>query len=149
MMTKQREATVTTLQPSMHTRLHGVLHFAAPSYLGSQEEIFLLPKKTRLCASRPQQPLSRESERETFFPTQSPAHKKKEQKKQNPERKKFRIENFQLQIQQSGNTNHRLKLQEIANKSQNLRSEKQFCCYGKPKSASKTHKPPEEAQKTL
>jgi hypothetical protein len=113
MMTKQREATPTTLQPSMHTRLHGVLHFAAPSYLGSQEEIFLLPKKTRLCASRPQQPLLRESARESFFPTQSPAHKKKEQKKQNPERKKFRIENFQLQIQQSGNTNHRLKLQEI------------------------------------
>jgi hypothetical protein len=87
--------------------------------LGSQEEIFLLPKKTRLYASRPQQPLLRESERETFFPTQSAAHKKKEQKK-----KKFRIENFQLQIQQSGNTNHRLKLQEIANKSKNLRSKK-------------------------
>jgi hypothetical protein len=135
----------------MHTRLHGVLHFAAPSYLGSQEAIFLLRKKTRLCASRPQQPLLREGERETFFPTQSPAHKKKKkkQKKQNPERKKTRIENFQLQIKESGNTNHRLKLQEIANKSQNLRRKKQFCCYGKPKSASKTHKPPEEAQKTL
>jgi len=136
MMTKQREAITTTLQPSMHTRLHGVLHFAAPSCLGSQEEIFLLPKKTRLCASRPQQPLS------------SP-QKKKKQKKHNPEPKKFRISNFQLQIQKSGNTNHRLKLQEVANKSQNLRSKKQYCCYGKPKSASKTHKPPEEAQKTL
>jgi hypothetical protein len=81
MMTKQREATTTTLQPSMHTRLHGVLHFAAPSYLGSQEEIFLLPKITRLYASRPQQPLLRESERETFFPTQSAAHKKKRTEK--------------------------------------------------------------------
>jgi hypothetical protein len=137
MMTKQREAITTTLQPSMHTRLHGVLHFAAPSCLGSQEEIILLPKKTRLCASRPQQPLS------------SPQKKKKKQKKHNPEPKKFRISNFQLQIQQSGNANHRLKLQEIANKSKNFHSKKQFCCYGKPKSASKTQKPPEEAQKTL
>jgi hypothetical protein len=91
----------------------------------------------------------RESERETFLPTQSPAHKKKNRKNRIQNEKKFRIENFQLQIQQSGNTNHRLKLQEIANKSQNLRSEQQFCCYGKPKSASKPHKPPEEAQKTL
>jgi hypothetical protein len=45
MMIKQREATTTTLQPSMHTRLHGVLHFAAPSYLGSQEEISFYKRK--------------------------------------------------------------------------------------------------------
>lgn len=91
----------------------------------------------------------RERERNLLPNTIPSPQKKKEQKKQNPERKKFRIEIFPLQIQQSGNTNHRLKSQEIANKSQNLRSKKQFCCYGKPKSASKTHKAPEEAQKTL
>jgi hypothetical protein len=90
----------------MHTRLHGVLHFAAPSYLGSQEEIFLLPKKTRLCASRPQQPLSRESERETFFPTQSPAHKKKKNKKNRIQNEKnselkfshYKYSNLEIQI---------------------------------------------------
>jgi hypothetical protein len=83
MMTKQREAITTTLQPSMHTRLHGVLHFAAPSCLGSQEEIILLPKKTRLCASRPQQPLS------------SPQKKKKTEKTQSRTKK---IQNFQFPI---------------------------------------------------
>jgi hypothetical protein len=87
------------------------------------------------------------SERETFFPTQSPAHKKKNRKNRIQNEKKFRIENFQLQIQQSGNTNHRLKLQEIANKSKIFAANNNFAATANPKALAKPTSPRKKLKK--